>query len=290
MRFIGRLCFALFSIGAAAPLAAQARQACPAPNTLGVARTVDIDTTGGPRFGSQHGDPGFLASGEVVLTFDDGPATASTRAILAALASECTRATFFVVGEMAAAHPEVVREIALQGHTIGTHTWSHANLRRLSEASMKVQIEAAFTEAEKAAGEPIAPFFRFPYLSGTHATDAYLKSRDIAQFSIDIDSLDWRTRDARSVVRRVMAQLEARGRGIILMHDIHASTALAVPTLLARLREKGFKVVHLRPTVSLRALVVPQGRDRTTGVYQRRRPFQAKTQQADGWPAKWPPW
>jgi peptidoglycan/xylan/chitin deacetylase (PgdA/CDA1 family) len=291
MRSIGGLCAALFSIKAITPLAAQAGQTCPAPNTLGVERTINIDTTGGPRFGSQHGDPGFLAPGEIVLTFDDGPSPASTRPILAALAVECTKATFFVVGEMAAAHPEVVREIALQGHTIGTHTWSHANLRRLPEGTMKAQIEAGFTGVQKAAGEPIAPFFRYPYLSSTLGTDAYLRSRDIGQFSIDIDSLDWRTRNAQSVVRRVMTELGTRGgRGIILMHDIQASTALAVPTLLAHVREKGFKVVHLRPTGSVQTLVVSRRPDRITAIFQRRRTLQAKNQQNDGGPAKWPPW
>jgi hypothetical protein len=165
---------------------------------------------------------------------------------------------------MAKAHPEVVREIAKQGHTIGTHTWSHPDLAHLSDDNMKAQIESAFAEVEKAAGEPIAPFFRYPYLSTTQAADAYLASRDIAQFSIDIDSLDWRTRSAQRVVDQAMAQLDARGRGIILLHDIHDSTALALPALLTRLKEKGFKVVHLRPTASVRLVateIPPSGTD-----------------------------
>jgi peptidoglycan-N-acetylglucosamine deacetylase len=289
MRFIGGLLAALYSVGLAAT--AQAQPACPGSHALGVARSIDIDTTGGPWFGMQHGDPAFLAPGEVVITFDDGPAPASTRAILAALAAECTKGTYFVVGQMAAAHPQVVREIALQGHTIGTHTWSHANLAHLSEDSMKAQIESAFAEIEKAAGEPIAPFFRYPYLSSTRSTEAYLRSRDIAQFSIDIDSLDWRTHDAQSVVGRVMDQLKTRGRGIILLHDIHASTAIAVPVLLARLKKKGFKVVHLRPAASVQLVATATIPARGIGLPQRRPHvlLHARTKQVEG-PAKWWPW
>jgi peptidoglycan/xylan/chitin deacetylase (PgdA/CDA1 family) len=212
--------------------AAEPPLACPRSEALGVSRVLEIDTSGGPWFGSPHGDPNLLAPGEVVLTFDDGPKPRSTRQILAALAAQCTKATFFMVGEMAAEYPDVVREVVEQGHTVGTHTWSHLNLKRLPDDKMKAQIEAAFTAAEKAAGSPIAPFFRYPYLSSSDATIAYLQGRNIAQFDIDIDSFDWRSRNAPSVIHRVMSTLAQRGRGIILLHDIHASTAAAVPQLL----------------------------------------------------------
>src|SRR5262249_32333568 len=166
--------------------AAWPQQTC-APTTLGVARIAEIDATGGPWFGTPHGDPDFLAAGEVVLTFDDGPIPKYTRPILEALAAQCTKATFFVLGEMAAEYPDMVHEIARQGHTIGTHTWSHANLKRLSLEKAKVEIEAAFVAVEKAAQEPIAPFFRFPYLSESDATVSYLKERGVALFAIDVD-------------------------------------------------------------------------------------------------------
>src|SRR5262245_18560880 len=121
-------------------VSAETAPTCPRPDALGVSRVVEIDGSGGPRFGAPHGDRDLLASREVVLTFDDGPMPRSTQPILAALAAQCTKATFFMIGEMAAEHPEVVREVAAQGHTIGTHTWSHLNLKRLSDYIMKVQI------------------------------------------------------------------------------------------------------------------------------------------------------
>jgi peptidoglycan-N-acetylglucosamine deacetylase len=238
------LCTALCLLALTPP--AGAEQAC-APNTLGVSRTVEIDTTGGPWFGTPHGDPTFLEAGEVVLTFDDGPTPRYTRPILAALAAHCTKATFFMLGEMASEYPDLAKEVAALGHTIGTHTWSHPNLKRLSDEQMRVQIESAFTVIEKVTGQPIAPFFRYPFLSESDPAIAYLQSRNVAQFAIDVDSFDWRTRNPQSVIARVMAGLERRGRGIILFHDIHASTAGALPQLLSKLKENGFRIVHVRP-------------------------------------------
>jgi len=267
--------------------AAHAEEAC--SNGLGVARTIEIDTTGGPWFGAPLGDRGFLQPGEVVLTFDDGPAPRSTEAILAALAAECTKATFFVVGEMAAAHPEIVRAIDAAGHTIGTHTWSHRNLRRLSEAAMIAQIEAAFTATETGVGHPIAPFFRYPYLSYSQASETYLQGRNIAQFAIDIDSYDWRMRNAQRVVRRISTGLEQQGKGIILLHDIHPSTAAAVPAILALLKAKNFKVVHLTPKTTAQTIAAypPPGKEPRYTVASRRTTVHPKPSLTE-W--KWPTW
>ena len=281
--FLFLLCGVLFTHPA------QAQSDC--TNTLGVSRTIDVDTTGGPWFGTPEGDPNFLAPGEVVLTFDDGPAPSSTRAILAALAAECTKATFFVVGEMAATYPEVLREIDNQGHTIGTHTWSHRNLRRLSDENMKAQIESAFAAAETGAGHPVAPFFRYPYLSHTQASTAYLQSRNIAQFAIDIDSFDWRTRNAQRIVRTIAAGLDRHDRGIILLHDIHSSTAAAVPPILALLKARGFKVVHLRAKAPVATIAIaqapPSSSEPRSVAPSRRRVVHAKPSSL-GW--KWPTW
>jgi len=243
---------------AASSAEADGDQMCPA-GTLGVSRTIEVDTTGGPWFGAPYGDPNFLQPKEVVLTFDDGPSPADTREILAALAKECTKATFFVVGEMVALHPQIVKELAEQGHTIGVHTWSHPNLARLPLDDVKHEVEATFDAAQKASPSPIAPFFRYPYLSSSQVTVDYMKSRNIAQFAVDIDSQDWRVRSTKPVIARVMAGLKSRGRGIILMHDIHKWTADAVPQLLAQLKAGDYKVVQLKPktAVELIADVAP---------------------------------
>lgn len=268
----------------ATPAAAQdEEEACTTPNALGVARTVEIDTSGGPWLGAPHGDPDLLRPGEVVLTFDDGPIPLTTRKILAALATECTKATFLMVGRMAAAYPEMVREVAEAGHTVGTHTWSHPNLALLAAPRVKGQIEMAISTVEKAAGAPIAPFFRYPYLSSSGATVAYLKGRNIAQLAIDVDSFDYLTRIPHRVVSGTMARLKRRGRGIILLHDIHLSTARAVPELLARLRIEGYKVVHLRPKAAVESLEVAEASalDKAPTAVRKEAPAVEKTRAAD---------
>jgi peptidoglycan-N-acetylglucosamine deacetylase len=239
-------------MGTLAPALAQ--QACPA-DTLGVSRVVEIDTGTGPRFGGQHSEQDFLKDGEVVLTFDDGPLRAYTKPILDALAQQCTQATFFLVGRMALADPEMVKEYARRGHTVGTHTWSHANLGAISPLKARTEIELGFSAVQAAMGTaPIAPFFRFPYLRDTKATVIHGQERHVGMFSIDVDSKDYRTRDPAAVHRRVMAELGRARKGIVLFHDIQPSTARALPGLLAELKAKGFRVVHMQPRLAATTL------------------------------------
>jgi len=226
---------------------AQTAPPCTNPNALGVSRTVQIDTTGGPGFGFEHYKANdFLQPKEVVLTFDDGPQKYSTEAVLAALAEQCVKATFFSIGKMALGYPEIIREVAHAGHTVGTHTWSHkaiAKLKTFQEG--KDEIERGISAVHRAVGEPIAPFFRYPTLVDTKESLEYLGKRNIAMFSTDIDSLDYKIQAPESIVKTVMTKLAKNGKGIILMHDIHKKTAKAVPLLLAALKQGGYKVVHL---------------------------------------------
>jgi peptidoglycan-N-acetylglucosamine deacetylase len=225
-----------------------AQEACePGPNALGVSRVLEIDTSAGPRFGVQYREQNVLADGEVVLTFDDGPLRAYTKPILEALQAHCTKATFFSVGRMALADPEMVREYARFGHTVGIHTWSHANLHSITPLRARMEIELGFSAVQQALGKPVAPFFRFPYLADSKSMTIHLQERRIGIFSIDVDSKDYRTRDPGSVHRKVMSDLARTKKGIILFHDIHASTARALPGLLADLKAKGYRVVHLQP-------------------------------------------
>jgi len=222
---------------------------------LGLSRIVEVDTTGGADIaGSQKGATHFLNDGEVVLTFDDGPVRGDTRAILKALADQCTKATFFMVGQMALSDPEIVREVAEGGHTIGSHTWSHRNLGATALPTAEQEIESAISTISKAKGSPIAPLFRFPYLSFSRKADAYLKSRNIAAVWVDIDSKDYRTRDPQVVKQRILAQLATEKKGVILMHDIHPWTAKMLPDLLSALKERGFKVVHMVPKAQVETI------------------------------------
>jgi peptidoglycan/xylan/chitin deacetylase (PgdA/CDA1 family) len=235
--------------------AAHAQEACkPGPSALGVSRTIQVDTSAGPRFGFQYKEQDLLAEGEVVLTFDDGPMRAYTRSILETLSAHCAKAIFFMVGRMALADPAMVKEVAARGHTVATHTWSHANLQALTPLKARAEIELGFSAVQQALGEPIAPFFRFPYLRDSTYSSIHLQGRGIGIFSIDVDSKDYLTRDAATVHQRVMGQLAHRRRGIILFHDIHASTARALPGLLAEMKAKGYKIVHLQPKAAATTL------------------------------------
>ncbi|MBS0232997.1 MAG: polysaccharide deacetylase family protein [Proteobacteria bacterium] len=220
---------------------------CPRAGTLGVSRTVEIDTTGGPGFGMEHYKAyDFLQDKEVVLTFDDGPQKYTTEAVLKALADECVKATFFSIGKMALGYPEIIREVAKAGHTIGTHTWSHKAIGKLKTFDDgKDEIERGFSAVHRAVGGPIAPFFRFPTLVDTQEAVAYLGKRNIAMFSTDIDSVDYKTQTADHLVKSLMQKLDKRGKGILLMHDIHKRTAQALPVILAQLKAKGYKIVHM---------------------------------------------
>ena len=221
--------------------------ACTNANALGVSRVVEIDTSGGPGFGFEHFKAyDFLRANEVVLTFDDGPWPGTTPAVLAALASHCTKALFFPIGKHAMWHPEILKQVALAGHTIGSHTWSHADLSKLSTEQAKNEIEKGVSAVRIALGQAGAPFFRFPALRHPPELVAYLGARNVGIWSTDLDSFDFRARKPEQVVQTVMAKLKKQGKGIVLMHDFQRPTAAAVPELLAQLRAGGYKVVHVK--------------------------------------------
>lgn len=228
---------------------------CNNPNALGVSRTVQIDTTGGPGLGmSQYRDYDFLQPGEVVLTFDDGPWPVTTPAVLNALAAQCVQAVFFPIGKHATWHPAVLKQVMAAGHSVGTHTWSHQNLASKSPQEAKDEIERGISAITLMAGQPLSPFFRFPQLRQNAELKAYLAERNIAAFSIDIDSEDFRIHNAGKLVASVMEKLKKKGKGIILMHDLHKWSAAAVPDLLAQLKAGGYKVVHIRAKDTLATL------------------------------------
>lgn len=224
-----------------------AQAACTADDSvLGVSRTITIDTTGGKLYGGlQYGSSDLLQDKEVVLTFDDGPLRRYTRKVVEALDAHCTKATFFMVGRMAVSDPAMVREVEAAGHTIATHTWSHRNLGRRSARKAGGEIELGISAVQEAATKPVTPFFRFPYLSDPNSMLAYAKERNLGVFSIDIDSNDYRTRQAEKVYSTIMRQLRERRKGIMLFHDIQRSTAFAMKRLLDTLHREGYKVVHI---------------------------------------------
>jgi len=192
---------------------------------------------------------------KVALTFDDGP-WPTTPSVLKALADECTKAVFFPIGKHATYHPEILKQVAAAGHTIGAHTWSHANLnsQKLSEQQARDEIEKGFSAVKLALGAPPSPFFRFPQLQHGPAAVAYLGSRNVAIFSCDVDPFDFKAKDATQIINTVMTKIEKSGKGIILMHDFQRHTAEALPLLLRRLKAGGYKVVQMKAKAPLQTL------------------------------------
>src|ERR1700761_5539655 len=241
------------------PAAAPAKAACANPDALGVSRVVEVDTTGGPGFGFENFKQlDFLEPKEVVLTFDDGPWPGNTPAVLKALADECTKGLFFAIGKHATYHPEILRQVYAAGHTVGTHTWSHANLngKKMTDQMDKDEIEKGISAVKWALGGPDpAPFFRFPELQHNPNAVAYLGQRNVAMFSTDLDSFDFRkTQTPDKVVSTVMGKLDKLGKGIILMHDFQKHTADALPVLLRKLKEGGYQVVQIKAKSTLQSL------------------------------------
>lgn len=218
-------------------------------------RIVEIDAHGGPIFGEitrQAREPSFLRPKEVLLTFDDGPMPWITRSILDTLDAACVRATFFSVGQMALAYPDVVREVAARGHTIGTHTMTHPfNMHRMQPARAEDEIERGFAAVSAAAGAPVAPFFRFPGLADSALLLNYLQQRGIAAFTVDVVTNDSYIASPSRLIERTLATVERQNGGIILFHDIKRATAKALPDILKGLKAKGFTIVHMIPSAAV---------------------------------------
>lgn len=224
---------------------------CPGnPNAPGTERTLVVDPGQHPRVGTaQYQETLPLEDHEVVLTFDDGPLPPYTTRILDTLAANCVKATFFIIGRMANSSPELVRRAHGEGHTIGTHTENHPlNMATLPIERAAREIQEGIASVTKALeGSAPAPFFRIPGLARSDAIENYLASRSIMVWSADVIPDDWKQISAEQVVERSLDGLRRKGRGILLLHDIHERTAEALPTLLVKLKSAGFRIVHVVP-------------------------------------------
>src|SRR3954466_686795 len=233
--------------------AAQAAE-CPRAGTLGTSRILTIDAAQTPRVGLKSFPQTLpLDDHEVVLTFDDGPWPATTSRVLTTLAKECVRATFFLIGKPASDHPELVRRIAAEGHTVGHHTWSHRSLQRIKPGETIGEIDRGISAVESAlhgvaTTTPTTPFFRFPGFESTQATLDLLQSRGIVVLGADLWASDWEPMTPKQQLKLLTDRLKLAGRGIILLHDPKAQTAAMLPDFLRYLKDNHYRVVHLVPT------------------------------------------
>lgn len=186
-----------------------------------------------------------LRDKEVVLTFDDGPMPKKTERILATLDEFGVKATFLMVGQMAKAYPTIAQDVVARGHTIGSHTYRHPNLRALSFEAAIEDIEKGRLAIASATHQDVG-FFRFPYLADSAKLRQWVTKDGMVVLDVQIDSKDYFTSSPAAVATRTMATLRAHGKGIILLHDIHNRTSAMLPALLTQMKAEGYKVVTLK--------------------------------------------
>jgi peptidoglycan/xylan/chitin deacetylase (PgdA/CDA1 family) len=226
---------------------------CPRQGVLGTSRVLTVDPKAYPRVGLQSFPQTLpLEDHEVVLTFDDGPHAPTTSKILAALSQECVHATFFLIGQSTGANAALIKRMASEGHTIGHHTWAHADLKKIPQAAAVEQIDRGISADElalngKATSVPTTPFFRFPYFESTPELLDLMQSRGIAVFGADFWASDWNKMTPQQELELITGRVKANGRGIILFHDTKAQTAAMLPDFLRYLRENHYRVVHIVP-------------------------------------------
>lgn len=239
---------------------------CPGnPDALGTSRTLVIDPTEHTKIGTmQYGETLPLKDHEVVLTFDDGPLPPHSNQVLQTLASECVKATFFIIGRMAHQFPDGVRRVRDAGHTIGTHSENHPlSFNRMPLERAMQEINDGIDHTAAALGDPnaVAPFFRIPGLLRAEGVEEYLASKGIMTWSADFPADDWRHISSAQVLHLALSRIEAKGKGVLLLHDIQGRTAAMLPTLLRELKARGYRIVHVVPATPDRPKTPTEPRD-----------------------------
>lgn len=241
-------------VGLLTSVAAQAASAadCPGhPDAIGTSRTIVVDPRAHPVVGTmQYGKTLPLEDHEVVLTFDDGPLPKYSNQILDILAAHCAKATFFLVGRQAHGHPEGVRRVRDAGHTVATHTQNHpVGMNHLPLDRSRQEIEQGIASVTAALGDGTAPapFLRIPGLRTNDGIEKFAASKGLQVWSADFPADDWRDVSADRVFELAINRLEAKGRGILLLHDIQPRTVAALPRILHELKVRGYRIVHVVP-------------------------------------------
>ena len=191
-------------------------------------------------------EPSRGGGGKVLyLTFDDGPAVKYTSQVLDVLDRYDAKATFFELGENAAAHPDLTREVISRGHAVGSHTWDHADLRRLSSTALKHEISATSTTLEKLTGKPVT-CLRPPYGALNDQARAAITRAGLDLQLWNIDPQDWNRPGVDAIVGNVVGN--ARSGRVSLMHDgggNRSQSVAALERILAQLTAKGYRFESL---------------------------------------------
>jgi peptidoglycan-N-acetylglucosamine deacetylase len=239
------LCLACLTTG----LFPCASEASPAQNGEEMRSTPAVDP--GITFDWVHVEGPYIA-----LTFDDGPSAKLTPKLLDLLAAHHIRATFFLVGENAAAYPDIVAREAREGHEVGNHSWSHPNLAKMSDDSVRSQIRRTDEAIKNAIGSS-PTLLRPPYGSITTRQKKWINQEFGYKIVLwDVDPLDWRRPGPSVVCNRIVKN--TRAGSIVLAHDIHPGTIEAMPCVLKELEERGFRFVTVSELIAMQTPIPPK--------------------------------
>ena len=177
----------------------------------------------------------------VAITYDDGPG-AETNRLLDKLKAKNAHASFMVLAPSAEQHPELLKRMKAEGHTIGNHTKSHRQLNTLSPEQVSQEIDAGNAAIKKATGQGTR-WVRPPYGATNATVDQVTRDKGVSQALWDVDTVDWKDRNSDHVCSSAVQG--ARAGSIILMHDIHPTTVDAADCVIDGLRAKGLEPVSL---------------------------------------------
>jgi len=202
-------------------------------------------------FNSVHVDGPYIA-----LTFDDGPNATLTPKLLDLLAAKHLKATFFVVGQNAADHPEILKRAVREGHEIANHSWSHPNLAKMSDEAVRRELQKTDDAISAAIGKR-PTLLRPPYGSITAHQKKWIHEEFGYRIIIwDVDPLDWKRPGPSVVTARILKETHAGS--IVLSHDIHPPTIEAMPATFDQLIKKGFKSVTVTELLAMATPVPPK--------------------------------
>lgn len=221
----------------------------PTKGTFGPSKAVVLNTRGGLKLVTAE-----LPRCHIAFTFDDGPNAVYTQKILDHLGAQKVTANYFSVGQNVSRLPSLVRLMESRGQIWGNHSQTHANLPKLSNAGGLAEVRKGFNALFGVSNNsPIPPFFRFPYGAATSYLRSELNSKNVAEFFWNMDSLDWKYKNADQLYRNSLIEIEREKRGIILFHDIHSQTNAVIPRLLEDLRLANYTSVYFVAKDNLRS-------------------------------------
>ncbi|MDO5032167.1 polysaccharide deacetylase family protein [Corynebacterium sp.] len=177
----------------------------------------------------------------VAITYDDGPSDL-THQLLDTLKAKQAHASFMVLAPNANSHPDLLRRMKAEGHTVGNHTANHQELTKISPGEVDTEIKAG-TAAIKAATGNNPRWMRPPYGATSGTVKAAAKANGQAQALWSVDTVDWQDRNSQHVCAAAVEG--AQPGAIILMHDIHPTTVEAADCVIDGLRAKGLEPVNL---------------------------------------------